>query len=79
MGRIKDNSRLEHRPYLETGTLEWNKASEKVGIADAPATCQNDYTPTTVEEERAKANGEDKDKRRLLLRHLNARSGVNEP
>ncbi|OJW20507.1 MAG: hypothetical protein BGO49_04570 [Planctomycetales bacterium 71-10] len=49
---IEDNVPLEHRPYVEAGILEWNKAFEKIGILNALAVrwqnSQDDFEPEDI-------------------------------
>jgi len=49
---IEDNVPLEYRPYVEQGILEWNKAFEKIGIANALAVRwqndQDDFEPEDI-------------------------------
>ncbi|WP_197490961.1 zinc-dependent metalloprotease [Planctomyces sp. SH-PL62] len=49
---IEDNVPLEHRPYVEQGILEWNKAFEKIGFANALAVRwqndQDDFDPEDI-------------------------------
>ncbi|MDG3006069.1 zinc-dependent metalloprotease [Paludisphaera mucosa] len=49
---IEDNVPLEHRPYVEQGILEWNKAFEKIGFLNAMAVRwqneQDDFEPEDI-------------------------------
>jgi hypothetical protein len=49
---IEDNVPVEHRPYVQQGILEWNKAFEKIGFLDAIAVRwqndQDDFEPEDI-------------------------------